>query len=267
MPTVITLIAPAQRLSRAFNHVGQNSMKTTASGGSILRGHQQLFEKLCKIVAYSQAAKSKSVEVILDDQLKHAVAGYKAVEAAKLNPLDVVEDYWERIKGIRKKTKIFHMIQMARGIVGSRSKEGIGNFLVDCGLPDEIRSETDIETFWTAFHALRARLVDRDFPFVKEQTSLLHLLMEFGYDCAKPDSAVLKAALAMGLISSIPNKTGRKAERACEEVVRKIQQYAIARGKRPAVIDWYMLLEGGQTGALNRVKKSGYLPLYRKSSA
>ncbi|WP_208459341.1 site-specific integrase, partial [Burkholderia aenigmatica] len=33
--------SPAQRLSRAFNHVGQNSMKITASGGSILRGHQQ----------------------------------------------------------------------------------------------------------------------------------------------------------------------------------------------------------------------------------
>jgi len=40
MPTVITLVAPAQRLSRASNHVGQNSMKTTPSGGSILRGHQ-----------------------------------------------------------------------------------------------------------------------------------------------------------------------------------------------------------------------------------
>ncbi|MCA8312285.1 hypothetical protein LGM90_27620, partial [Burkholderia sp. AU28942] len=41
MPTVITSVSPAQRLSRAFNHVGQNSMKTTASGGSVLRGHQQ----------------------------------------------------------------------------------------------------------------------------------------------------------------------------------------------------------------------------------
>ncbi|MCA8212191.1 hypothetical protein LGN18_32305, partial [Burkholderia vietnamiensis] len=40
MPTVITSVSPAQRLSRAFNHVGQNSMKTTASGGSVLRGHQ-----------------------------------------------------------------------------------------------------------------------------------------------------------------------------------------------------------------------------------
>ncbi|MCA8073979.1 hypothetical protein LGM66_31455, partial [Burkholderia vietnamiensis] len=41
MPTVITSVSPAQRLSRAFNHVGQNSMKITASGGSVLRGHQQ----------------------------------------------------------------------------------------------------------------------------------------------------------------------------------------------------------------------------------
>ncbi|MEB2501384.1 hypothetical protein, partial [Burkholderia cenocepacia] len=40
MPTVITSVSPAQRLSRAFNHVGQNSMKITALGGSVLRGHQ-----------------------------------------------------------------------------------------------------------------------------------------------------------------------------------------------------------------------------------
>ncbi|MDP9587233.1 UNVERIFIED_ORG: hypothetical protein J2791_006564, partial [Burkholderia contaminans] len=31
----------AQRLSRAFNHVGQNSMKICSSSGSVLCGHQQ----------------------------------------------------------------------------------------------------------------------------------------------------------------------------------------------------------------------------------
>ncbi|MDN7413232.1 hypothetical protein QZM42_32410, partial [Burkholderia vietnamiensis] len=46
MPTVITSVSPAQRLSRAFNHVGQNSMKTTALGGSVLRGHQHLGKQL-----------------------------------------------------------------------------------------------------------------------------------------------------------------------------------------------------------------------------
>lgn len=35
MPTVITPVSPAQRLSRAFNHVGQNSMKTTGPIRSI----------------------------------------------------------------------------------------------------------------------------------------------------------------------------------------------------------------------------------------
>ncbi len=59
-----------------------------------------------------------------------------------------------------------------------------------------MKSQTDIPIFWAAFDGLRARLIERDFPFVKERTSLLHLLMELGYDCAKPDSAVLKAALA-----------------------------------------------------------------------
>ncbi|WP_218834964.1 hypothetical protein, partial [Burkholderia ubonensis] len=40
MPTVITFVSPAQRLSRAFNHVGQNSMKICSSSGSVLCGHQ-----------------------------------------------------------------------------------------------------------------------------------------------------------------------------------------------------------------------------------
>ncbi|WP_212746057.1 MULTISPECIES: hypothetical protein, partial [unclassified Burkholderia] len=38
---VITFVSPAQRLSRAFNHVGQNSMKISSSSGSVLPGHQQ----------------------------------------------------------------------------------------------------------------------------------------------------------------------------------------------------------------------------------
>ncbi|WP_230674619.1 hypothetical protein, partial [Burkholderia glumae] len=37
----ITFVSPAQRLSRAFNHVGQNSMKIFSSSGSVLCGHQQ----------------------------------------------------------------------------------------------------------------------------------------------------------------------------------------------------------------------------------
>ncbi|WP_249176133.1 ATP-binding protein [Burkholderia vietnamiensis] len=62
MPTVITSISPAQRLSRAFNHVGQNSMKTTALGGSVLRGHQHakrlddfphLRRKAVRVIAYT----------------------------------------------------------------------------------------------------------------------------------------------------------------------------------------------------------------------
>jgi hypothetical protein len=37
---VITFVSPAQRLSRTFNHVGQNSMKITPLSGSVLREHQ-----------------------------------------------------------------------------------------------------------------------------------------------------------------------------------------------------------------------------------
>jgi hypothetical protein len=219
-----------------------------------------IFENLGKIVAYSQGAKSVLVEPMLDaGHLKRAVSEYRVDEAARLNPLDVVEEHWGNIKAIRKKSKIFHLIQMAREISGTMKKSGIGNFIADSGLPAKIRSDSDIDEFWVAFHRLREKLTDRDFPFIQAQTSLLHLLMEFGYDCAKPDSAVLKAAFGMGLIDAIPkNFATKSADKVCERVVRLIQHYAVARGLRPAVVDWYMLIEGGQTGAREYVAGTGY---------
>ncbi|WP_208456373.1 HAD family hydrolase, partial [Burkholderia vietnamiensis] len=56
---------PAQRLSRAFNHVGQNSMKTTALGGSVLRGHQHApyAEPLLSLLPFEPDACAWSFEV------------------------------------------------------------------------------------------------------------------------------------------------------------------------------------------------------------
>lgn len=222
-----------------------------------------LFEKLAKVVAYSQQARAVQVKSMLGAQhLSRALAGYCVSEAALLNPLDIVEEHWQNIKEIRKKTKIFHLIQMARELVGTPRGPGMGNFLAVSGLPRQIMVKVDIETFWSVFHVLRTRLDARDFPYIKAQTSLLHLLMELGYDCAKPDSGVLNAALGMGLIESFPdNQTSRRYDKACESVIRMIQDYGLDRGMRPAVVDWYMLIEGGQTGALAAVKGTGYKPV------
>ncbi|MGS1036067.1 hypothetical protein ACVCID_01360 [Burkholderia glumae] len=66
MPTVITFVSPAQRLSRAFNHVGQNSMKIFSSSGSVLCGHQQLEQLTTKLAAARARAKSRDALASVD---------------------------------------------------------------------------------------------------------------------------------------------------------------------------------------------------------
>ncbi|WP_208456628.1 hypothetical protein, partial [Burkholderia sp. BCC1638] len=62
MPTVITFVSPAQRLSRAFNHVGQNSMKIFSSSGSVLCGHQHAEEQraIAELLAQLVVARNAS---------------------------------------------------------------------------------------------------------------------------------------------------------------------------------------------------------------
>lgn len=104
-----------------------------------------------------------------------------------MNPCDLVDEYWERIGGIRQQAKLFHIVSLARKIkkIGSFNK-----LLTETEIPKTIKSENDINNFWIGFKKLKKIMEINKVPFFRSTTSLLHFLLETGYDCVKPDLVI-----------------------------------------------------------------------------
>ena len=65
-----------------------------------------------------------------------------------------------------------------------------------------------------------------------------------GYDCLKPDVITMRAARQLGLVAD--EEDAREKRR----VVQLSQLYGVSRGVKPAVLDLYLLVFGGQQWAL-----------------
>jgi len=119
-------------------------------------------------------------------------------------------------------------------------------------IPKTIKSESDIKEFWSGFKILQQKLKSTNTPFLRETTTLLHFLLDIGYDCIKPDSAVMKASKKIGIVES---ETG---EKNLIKTVKFIQNYALKKDLRPCTIDLYLLIAGKQTEASLLVDKIFY---------
>lgn len=96
-------------------------------------------------------------------------------------------------------------------------------------------------------------------PFFNNLTSLCHFLMTLGYACIKPDSAVMGAVVKLGITSpgGKPEKpTYNDAKR--KEVIKTMQIYSVSRDFNIRVLDGYLLIYGGQTGARDLVNPAFY---------
>jgi hypothetical protein len=166
----------------------------------------------------------------------------------KLNPCDIADNHWTSIKGIRQQTKIFQIVSLARKIsrIGS-----FADILNETNIPKTINNEKDIEDFWLGFDILLKTLKNNKIQFFQLTTSLLHFLLDIGYDCVKPDLVVMKVAEKLKIVD---NETDDKKFR---KTVRTIQQYSIDRKIRPT-IDFYFLIDEGQRGAKKFVKQDFY---------
>lgn len=207
---------------------------------------------LANLIAFSQQANSASVEKIISSgKLSNALSNFALDKVAQLNPCDVIEDHWSEIKGIRQQTKIFQIVMIARKM---QSNGSITQLLLKSKIPKKINTSNDLEEFWTGFKTLKKGFMLAGVPFFRESTSLLHLLSSLGYDCAKPDSAVMKAAASIKIISS-PIRSGDLLT-----VVRSIQEYSIETNRTipPNVIDLYFLIRGGQADAKKYVDEKYY---------
>ena len=219
---------------------------------SVIQNDNFIMERLSKMIAYSQGAKSDLVSIMLEkgifDNIFH---NYEIDKVSIMNPSIVLTDHWDKIKSIRFKKKVNSIIDCAKAMVQIRSK--YGSFAVLLGnIPVKLTSDDDIEKFWKGLDRIKAILKEENMPFFKNYTSMLHLLLDLGYDCIKPDSAVMKASKKLGIVSS------EKGENNLLITVKFVQRYCISRKMIPSVIDFYLLIYGGQRWAKNYVNQSFY---------
>lgn len=212
-----------------------------------VENNYNILEHISCLIAYSQQANSARVyEVINNGSLKEALGDYIIDDVVNLNPCNVVDEHWDSIMGIRQKTKIFQIVMLARKL---KSNEDISETLFKSKIPKELYSTEDIDQFWKEFAILKKHIKECEYPFIRGTTTLLHFLMTLGYNCVKPDSAVMKTAKELGIVTKV---TGEKNLR---KVVKTLQEYSIynKRNIPPAVLDLYFLIHGGQADAMKYV--------------
>ncbi|ALZ75397.1 hypothetical protein [Rheinheimera sp. F8] len=218
--------------------------------GIDLTNHDALLRHLAILVVYSQQAQSNVVKNVIESgSLDKVFYNFDTKKVSKINPCDLVDEHWESIKGIRQQTKIFQIVMLARKI------PLISNSLMNSNISKHITCSDDLSNFWAGFSTLKKEFQRTSIPFFRETTSLLHLLTSLGYDCIKPDSAVLKSARKLGILSS-----ENPSNKELINVVKTIQSYSIHinRAKPPPVLDLYLLVHGKQTEASNFVSNEYY---------
>jgi len=210
----------------------------------------EMLKILSELIFFSQNANSKLVEQLLEKKIFNKIFFcYDVHKVATMNPCELVEEFWDSIKSIRQQSKLFHVVMLARKIIqiGSLSK-----ILIESGIPQEIKSNDDIDQFWKKFKELREILDRNKVPFFRSTTSLLHFLLEIGYDCVKPDLVVMKVAKEIGIVDS------EKGEKNFIKAVRSIQKYSLEYDIKPSVVDFYFLIHGRQKAAEKYVRKDFY---------
>ena len=123
-------------------------------------------------------------------------------------------------------------------------------------IPVLIQTPADLDAFWRGFKAQLDEFRRIQIPYLGNLTTLCHLFLELGYDCAKPDTIVMKTAqdLQLGGFTSAMSFTDKRRRKT----VRLMQLYTLCRGIRTQVVDLYFLIHGGQTGAREYVQSDFY---------
>jgi len=221
----------------------------------------EILKKCIELIAYSQQAQALRVtELINNGVFDKVFLGYNIEAVANLHYEQLYNQFWNQIRAMRFPQKLEAMIGCAQALL--QIKKEYSSFLTYLGatkIPVELHSQSDIDLFWKEFNIVQQYLQQKQMPFFNNLTSLCHLLMTLGYACIKPDSAVMGAAVKLGIIS--PGGKSRKPtfnDTKRKEVIKTIQLYCLSRKFNIRVLDGYLLIYGGQTGAKELVSPKFY---------
>ena len=252
-PLVDELIARVQQ-HKLEPHFSVEATRRENNVAKPFTSENEIFDAYAQVIALSNGSKSELVDAIIKNgKLAAAIHNYDVEKMAQANPCDLIDASWPDIgAALRRKNKLLQLTLAARAIVRSG---GLMKVFNQAQLPTRVQSVADIEQFWNGFNLLRLKMAELDMPYLKAHTSLLHFLLHSGYDCGKPDSAVMSVASKWRMARGT---TPKAKENDLVGVVRMMQEYGVATGNRPPLIDFYMLIEGRQTWASKHVHPSYY---------
>ena len=106
------------------------------------------------LIAYSQGANSSIVRSIIDSNIFSKIfCEFNVPEVAKLNPCDLIDKYWSLVGGIRRQTKFFHIIMLARKRI--QESDIVIDLLNNTKIPERLNNQEDIIRFWRGFDELQ----------------------------------------------------------------------------------------------------------------
>ena len=150
----------------------------------------ELFEKMAILIC--QNAKSDPVsKMIQKPKFREIFNNFDTDSVANMDPNVIISESWELLKTIRFKSKISSIVKCA--VLLNSGKFNLPAMLKN--IPVRVQTQDDIKEFWKNFIILREELKKIKMPFYGNTTSLLHLLLNLGYDCIKPDTIVMKVAI------------------------------------------------------------------------
>ena len=123
----------------------------------------EILRTFATLIAYSQNANSDLVEKVIRSGIFDEIfSNFDIVKVSQMNPCDLADTYWSKIRGIRQQAKLFHIVSLARRIrhIGSFS-----TMLTKTEIPRRITSENDIAKFWEGFEKLLKTLKANKIPF------------------------------------------------------------------------------------------------------
>lgn len=224
-----------------------------------LSSDNDLLKELAIIVAYSQNAPSDKVyQVINSSEFNVAFDSFDVNKVSQLNPIDVWKEQWESLSGIRQSTKIFQIIISANVILNNPN---IYKTFNDKNIPKSLSDKKDLDLLWKMFKAHKNKFEDIKMPFLRSNTSLLHLLLHIGYPFIKPDSVVL--AICKNHLNLFKGNASEATKLKC---VYSLQEYCISRNIPPSLLDLYLLVAGGQKEMLPLVNTSFDYKFFKRDS-
>jgi hypothetical protein len=218
-----------------------------------------LLRVMAKLIAYSNNAPSDKVTQMLErtNHFENAFHGFDLSAVANATPEKILDEHWHNLKAIRFRKKVGAITKCAC-ILKAAGNPTIESLYQQNRLPVELTSARDIDTFWQQFEAMLDRFGKQGMPHFRQDTTLLHLLLHIGFPCVKPDLIVMRTAAMLGIV---PDRENHNQYRPHEKklAVKTIQEYCLARGIKPAVMDLYLLIYGGQRDSVRYVDQ-GFTP-------